>query len=47
MCTRNWVHKQKEVVSKLHVCTNDIVKFTFHIYLTVYKNSNFHTLGII
>jgi len=26
MCTRNRVHKEKEVVSKLHVCTNDIVK---------------------
>jgi len=33
-CTRKRVHKQKEDVSKLHVCINDIVKmyasYIFH-----------------
>jgi len=48
MCTRNRVHKQKYVVYKLHVCTNDILKNVRFIYISLfYKNSNFHTLGII
>ena len=35
MYTRNRVHKHKGVVSKLHVCTNDIVKmYSSYIYLT-------------
>jgi len=45
--TSNGVFKQKEVVSNLHVPTNDLEKCALYIYFTFYKNSNPHTYETI